>query len=951
VGLIAIHRYVAVTKSLTTNTALSLIVLATFLTPTLSYAATQTTERTSHDSAVRESDINSEQTTNTIDATAIPKPVTTASAIGAEVFNPNTNLSQQELNTISGDPNSLRLLEIHIGKYMLEDLLAAYQREDMILIPVGALSEYLDIAIDVDTNSGIAKGFIYSEDRSFYLDVKRGEVTVAGKLTQFNKRQAAIREFDDIYIDSNLLGDWFLMKLDIDLFNSQLKIVSKYPLPFEKRKQREERFKMIQSRQASDRGYPMQDFPYQAWSYPFVNQTLRLGVLRDTDGHFDGTYNYSTYVTADLMNLESTWYAAGNKQDTVQDSRVTFAKHDPNGTLLGQLRATEYAFGNVNEPRNNLITQPLDPQVGVTVSNYPLTRQLQYDSHSFRGDLPPGWEVELYRNNILLDYIAIGKNGQYQFDDVPLLFGSNYFRLVFYGPQGQQREEIYNFTLDRSLSEPGKHYYRALISKADGGGNRALAQYDFGFNKNLSFAASATSIPLAKNYLTPSITENHNYVAGGLRGFYKALFYRSDIIVDEQSGTALDWNTQSRISEVILNIGETYFQNDFVSEQFLPSYQLITRRSTIKIDTAITPASLPRIPINFEMERKAYQQNLVATRYSNRISMQQHAFSISNTLNRNEQTGLKTTNTGTLQVSKHAYGYNFRGSMSYQISPNSELSATTFTMDGIKWRDYHISTGVSHVTQNNINEIFFNMSRALGAYSLGASARYATGGIFALDMTFSISLGREPRSGNWVPEYRPIASQGAMSIQVFVDENNNGIKDPNEKGIEGAKININGSNFKQVANADGIIFVTGIEPYRELDIDVAVESLRDPLWQSAVKGKRVSLRPGYAAQIDFPVIITGEIDGTASVKLGSEQREVSGVVIELVNLEGKVLQTAKTAYDGFYLFSKIPTGKYQVRVSRDQTDALGLQPVKPTFVVIDASNPIVNGMDFVLQKR
>jgi len=925
--------------------------LVTFLPPTLSNAATQEADTTSGISSTQDNPVSSGRATNTTGTNTKAQPVTTASAIGAEVYKPNPKLSRTELNTISEDPDSLRLLEIHIGKYMLDDLLAAYQREDMILVPLGALSEFLDLAIDVDANSGIAKGFIFHEDQIFYLDTKRGEITIAGKLMQFNKQQVAIRDFDDIYVDSNLLGKWLSIKLDIDLFNSQLKIVSKYPLPFERRKQREERFKMVQSRRISDRGYPQQVFPYQAWSYPFINQTVRLGVLRDSDSHFDGTFNYSTYVAADLINMESTWYIAGNEQDAVEDSRVTFAKHDPNGNLLGQLQATEYAFGNVNEPRNNLITQPLDPQVGATVSNYPLTRQLQYDSHSFRGDLPPGWEVELYRNNTLLDYIASGNNGQYQFDDVPLLFGTNYFRLVFYGPQGQQREENYNFTLDRSLSEPGKHYYRALVSKDENGGNRALAQYDFGFNKSLSLAASATSIPLPKSYVTPTIRENHNYITGGVRGFYKSLFYRTDIIMDAQSGTALDWNTQSRISEVILNVGETYFQNDFVSEQFPSSYQLITRRSTIKIDTAITPASLPRIPINFEIERKAYQDNQVATRYSNRISMQQHALSISNTLNRNEQTGLKTIDTGTFQISRRAYGYNFRGSMSYELSPNSELSATTFTMDGIKWRDYHISTGISHITQNNINEIFLNMNHSLGSYSLGLNARYATGGIFALDMTFSISAAKEPRSGNWVPEYRPIASQGSMSVQVYVDENNNGKKDPNEKGIAGAKININGSNIKQAANTDGIIFITGVEPFRDLDIDVAVGSLSDPLWQSAVKGKRVSLRPGYAAQIDFPVIITGEIDGTTVVKLGNKQREVSGVIVELVDLNGKVLQTTKTAYDGFYLFSKIPTGKYQVRVSREQTDSLGLQAVKPTFVVIDASNPIVNGMDFVLQKR
>ena len=216
--------------------------LVLFLLPVQSIASAQGTTEKSLDATAPDNIPAANPSTSTTHTDSIPQPVTTASAIGAEVYQPDPKLSQSALNTINEDPNSLRLLEIHIGKFMMEDLLTAYQKQDMILIPIGALSELLDLAITVDTNNGIAKGNILRQDRDFYLDVKRGEVTIAGKLTQFNKQQAAIREFDDIYIDSNLLGDWLSMKLDIDLFNSQLKIVSKYPLPFESRKQREERY-------------------------------------------------------------------------------------------------------------------------------------------------------------------------------------------------------------------------------------------------------------------------------------------------------------------------------------------------------------------------------------------------------------------------------------------------------------------------------------------------------------------------------------------------------------------------------------------------------------------------------------------------------------------------------------------------------------------------------------
>jgi hypothetical protein len=70
------------------------------------------------------------------------------------------------------------------------------------------------------------------------------------------------------------------------------------------------------------------------------------------------------------------------------------------------------------------------------VSSFPLQLQSQFDRQSFRGELPPGWEVELYRGAELLAYAQSRADGLYEFLDVPLLFGLNVFRLELYGPQG-----------------------------------------------------------------------------------------------------------------------------------------------------------------------------------------------------------------------------------------------------------------------------------------------------------------------------------------------------------------------------------------------------------------------------------------------------------------------------------------------------------------------------------
>ena len=880
------------------------------------------------------------------------EPIVVAAAIGAELFQPASRQSPDTLSRISDDENSLRLLEVRIGRYKLDDLISAYQVDDMIFVPLGHLSELIDLAIDVDTAQGTANGFIFQEDRQIFIDVQRGEATITGKLSKFDKRRAAVRELDDIYVDSSLLGKWLPLKLDIDLFASQMKIVSTEPLPFELRKKREDRISRVHARTTGQqRNYPLQLEPYNDWTYPMINQSARVGLLRSAGGEFENTFGYSTYVTADLLRMESSWYLSGTEDDFFDKARVTFARRDPSENLLGRLHATEYAFGHVNEPRLEIITKSVDPQPGAMVSNFPLARQLQYDSQNFRGPLPPGWSVELYRNNDLLDYIASSDNGLYQFDDVPLLFGTNYFRLVFYGPQGQIEEENYRYTLDRTLTRPGEIRYRAQVTQGEEFGHRSLVQYEQGLNRQFTLAANLASVPLDDRYVLLKPEEQHNYITAGARGFVMSMFYRADYISDAQSGSAIDWELQSSLNGFILKFGETYFQDNFISEEFPETLSPIQKYTIVALDTAIPASALPRIPITFDMERKEYSDGIVNTQFGNRISAHSHGLAITNTLNINDQTGLARVFAGNLQISKRAFGYNFRGSASYELEPDGGFQSATFTVDGFKLLGYHVNTGYSRLIDSDVDEVFFNMNRTHGAYALGLNTRYSTGGVLSVDLTFSIGVSREPRTKIFKPEYRPVASQGSMSVLAYLDKNSNDQQDQGEEGLPGAKVRINGGHLPQKADENGIVYVTGIEPYRELDVDLAVESLEDPLWQPKVIGKRISLRPGHVAQIDFPIMITGEIDGTAYVQLGEQQREVSGVIVELLDLNDKIVQTAKTAYDGFYLMSKIPVGKYQLRVSREQTDSLNLLPVKPTFVIIEADNPIVNGMDFVLQKK
>jgi hypothetical protein len=91
----------------------------------------------------------------------------------------------------------------------------------------------------------------------------------------------------------------------------------------------------------------------------------------------------------------------------------------------------------------------------------------EFDRITLEGNLPLGWEVELYRNEVLLEFQSASADGRYRFEDVSLLFGVNVLRLIFYGPQGQQREEVRQVRVDTDQISAGEFRYRIAANQHD----------------------------------------------------------------------------------------------------------------------------------------------------------------------------------------------------------------------------------------------------------------------------------------------------------------------------------------------------------------------------------------------------------------------------------------------------------------------------------------------------
>ena len=86
---------------------------------------------------------------------------------------------------------------------------------------------------------------------------------------------------------------------------------------------------------------------------------------------------------------------------------------------------------------------------------------------SLRGNAPEGWDVELYRNGILTDFLIVGASGSYEFPRVELGFGENILRSVAYGPQGQVHERVERHRIGADMLLPGQLRYRFFAVRPD----------------------------------------------------------------------------------------------------------------------------------------------------------------------------------------------------------------------------------------------------------------------------------------------------------------------------------------------------------------------------------------------------------------------------------------------------------------------------------------------------
>ena len=834
------------------------------------------------------------------------------------------------------------LLEVRVGPHLLSDGVGAWQGGDDIFLPLGELSKLLTIAIRTNPAEGNASGYILDEKRGFHLDLATKTVQRGELRESFDPLQ--VRQLpDDIYVSTRLLAAWLPVNFALDMATLSLVVTPREKLPLQARLDRSVKVSstFVSGAGAADPGYPRSATPYRMVGAPFADQTVGIDLRRASRGN-DGSNDssgstsaasYTAYLTGDLLGAEAALYLNTGSQRVGPPVRLTLGRHDPDAALLGPLCARTVQVGSVPAPGIPNIAFGSAIGNGVHISNRHLGQPMRSDRHTFQGDLPPGWDVELYFNGALAGLQQSRPDGRYSFEDQTLIYGFNEFRLVFHGPLGQVRIERHAFLIEHSMLAPGEIVYSVTALRDDDGRQRAAAQLEWGLGPHLSASAGLARVPAGG--------EERNYAELGLQGYFKRVIVSGALARSNDGGTLAQVGVRTRVGQVALNASRTRTR-DFASDFYQASADPVRLRDEVRAD-----GMLAGLPVSLYARRDKLESNETNLELAGRVSAYRYGTAFSNALRWQSLAGHKHAD-GMLQASRRVAGVGVSGQLHYLLEPEATLSTVTLAADKYIASGYMVNAGVSRTFTDPHYRFSAGLNKSLGSFALGVSGFYSSRGEYGLGLQLFLALGQDPRSRRWLTDAAPVAGSGAASARVFVDRNRNGIMDGDDAPVAGAGFVVNGGAQPVRTDAQGIAWLGRLAPNQHADIGIDAATLEDPQWLARKPGLRIVPRAGKVSEIDFAVEVTGEIDGTAYRVSQGARRPAGGLDVELVDADDKVAVATSTTADGYYVLAGVAPGAYRLRLAPAQLANLKLTSAVLHKIVMNEDGTFINGKDFVV---
>lgn len=832
------------------------------------------------------------------------------------------------------------ILQVVKSPYILSDSMIVIQEDTRFFVPVIELAEAMGFAAESEQDRGFISGWANTEDNTFSIDVPRGEYVHKGEVFKLSPDDVMTGEEydeadDDIYISIDVLNKIWPVTLSVDFSSLNLLVESEEPLPFEAKMEREKKRELAQARKKyapiRNLDLPLIDNKYKMFSLPAVDFETQY---KWDHANKKMTGNNTLNGVMDLLGTSAEFTASSayeegrfKKPDSV---RLTLDRksHGDDDLPLG---FNEVQGGDTRARLRDLIKTSVSGR-GVVATTRSVEQTVEFDRITIEGNAQPNWEIELYRNNDLIDFGTVDTMGEYRFEDVQLQVGNNTIRVVLYGPQGQVEERSENYVISGGMVKPGEFDYevaavdadRPLIpvqlpsnSKPQGIASSGYAAY--GLNKALTLFTSLNRMPVEeinggmRNYATVGA------MFSGLGGYGQLELYK-----DMQGGMAIDARYVTEFKGVHVNFQNALY-NRFESPDAGYGDNAKKRETELQLNRNFR-TGMGTLGLRLDVDNLKYYNGNSNSTISTQQSLGTGGLRVTNQTTTFLQGRAHQSSSGQIGVTSRIRKVSTRASLNYDLFPQKK-----FTSSNLEVR----------YTADNDFSAAIRAQRDFGSAQNGAGAQvgYDFGKILAsmdvdwlerrgveMTMRASTSLAPYGKDGSYIMSSDKLSRATPVRARVFLDHDMDGVFGEGDEPLPDSRIQVALRTSDDGADENGYVTaLRGGGADRLSSVQVDKTTLVDPYYVPEIPGYNTYPREGTIVDIDLPVIESGAIDGTVSRDDGEG---VGGMKLQLVDAKGEVKMETQTAYDGFYTFDFVPIGTYTVRA--DPSYEVNVPPVSVT---------------------
>ncbi|MBS4043495.1 MAG: hypothetical protein KGZ59_06740 [Chitinophagaceae bacterium] len=803
-------------------------------------------------------------------------------------------LNNQSTYAQSNDNYDEIVVSLNVQKIGLTEIPIVINNK-LAYLPVKEIFDFLKIKANLSLELDHIEGFFISPDNNYTIDKYKNTIQLKDKIIQLDPSDL-IKTETSIYLKLEYFSSVFGLDCDFNFRSLSVNMSTKIELPAIKEIQQitfRQNLNRIQGEKKVDttikRSFPLFQLGMADWAV-FSNQNA--GSSTNVRVNFG--------LGAVILGGETNVYLNANSNVPIRAQEQFYRWRLVNNdfTPLRQL-----SLGTIFTQSASTLYAPIN---GIQITNTPSTFRRSFGSYIISDKTEPDWTVELYVNNVLVNYTKADASGFFSFD-VPLVYGNSDVKLKYYGPWGEVRTSEQQILIPFNFLPKNQYEYTITsgIVQDDEQSKFTRAAINYGLNKTITFGGGVEYLSTVNKgkpmpFVNASIRLGSNLLFNGEH--VKDVISRGILTYTLPSNVRIELNyAKYDKNQTAIRSGKNSSNNFLEERKLVAIFPIRTKTFSLFSRLTINQLVLPTSTFNAsELMLSGIISNLSVNLTTNMT------FS---------DPSEKIINSNLSITTRLPKGIRLTPLVQYDYIQKNFLRVRTEVEKNIGNRGFvNFTFERDLLRQANFYSLGFRYNFSFAQFSFfGRRANETT----TITQAMNGSLLYNQKTKSFITSNLNNVGRGGFIIQPFLDVNGNGIKDEGEQKYYDLGVKINGGRM-QLNLKDSSYSVVGLEAYNAYYIDLDKDGFYNIAWRILKPSIKVTVEPNHLKLIHVPISIMGEISGKVWLKNHEGNKGIGRILINIFDNDGNFINKVLSEADGYFSYLGLKPGEYYADLDEAQ---------------------------------